>query len=162
MYMTTLWKKNFKDACVLKLNIIQSHNSVLWDWQYFTEYSPYSLWLWRTFLENDSIMQNIFHIQFECEKYSIKYCQFRKTLLWLWLMLWSRSKMHSSIMSPTFKKLLIYISRVLRLVSTDHDKERKKENKIKMLLDWKLWPPPTQNLVRQLPKRQSRQQVSKW
>jgi hypothetical protein len=35
----------------------------------------------------DNIMRSILHIQFECEEYSAKYCQSRKTLLWLWIML---------------------------------------------------------------------------
>ena len=29
--------------------IIQIHNSVLWNWQYFVEYSPHSIWMWRIF-----------------------------------------------------------------------------------------------------------------
>ena len=35
----------------------------------------------------DSIMWNIFHIQFEYEEYSIEYCQSHITLLWIWTML---------------------------------------------------------------------------
>jgi hypothetical protein len=27
-------------------NIIQIHNSVLWDWQYSVEYAPHSDWMW--------------------------------------------------------------------------------------------------------------------
>ena len=30
-------------------NIIQIHNNVLWDWLYFMEYSPHSIWMWRIF-----------------------------------------------------------------------------------------------------------------
>ena len=48
-------------------NIIQIHNIVLWDWQYFIVYSI-----------NHS----------ECGKHSIKCCQSHKTLLWIWTMLW--------------------------------------------------------------------------
>jgi hypothetical protein len=30
-----------------------------------------------------NILWNIPHIQYECEKYSVKYCQSHKTLLWI-------------------------------------------------------------------------------
>ena len=48
-------------------NIIQTHNNVLWDWQYFTEYSPYLVCMWE---------------------YSAEYYQSHRTLLWIWIMLW--------------------------------------------------------------------------
>ena len=46
--------------------IIQIHNNVLWEWQYSTEYSPHSTLIWEYFIE---------------------YCQSRRTLLWIWIML---------------------------------------------------------------------------
>ena len=30
-------------------NIIQIHNNVLWDWQYYAKYSTYSYWMWELF-----------------------------------------------------------------------------------------------------------------
>ena len=39
----------------------------------------------------DSILQNILHIQTKCEEYSTNYCQSHRTLLWIWIMLWSNN-----------------------------------------------------------------------
>jgi hypothetical protein len=53
-------------------NIIKIHNSVMWDWQYFTEYFlifPHSIWM------------------FEIREYLVEYFQSHKTLLWIWIML---------------------------------------------------------------------------
>ena len=47
-------------------NIIQIHNSVVWDWQYYVVYSSHSAWM---------------------VEYSTKYCQSHGTLLWIWIML---------------------------------------------------------------------------
>jgi hypothetical protein len=30
-------------------NIVQIHKIVLWDWQYFTKYSPHWDWMWEIF-----------------------------------------------------------------------------------------------------------------
>ena len=51
---------------IISYNIIQIHNNVLWDWQYYVEH---------------------FFIQIECEEYFVKYCQSHITLLWNWIML---------------------------------------------------------------------------
>ena len=37
-----------------------------------------------------NIMQNIPQIQSDYEEYSTEYRQSHKTLLWIWIMLWSR------------------------------------------------------------------------
>jgi len=50
---------------LLMHNIIQVHNNVLWDWQYYTEYSPHSHRMWE---------------------HSAKYCQSHGTLLCIWIM----------------------------------------------------------------------------
>ena len=47
-------------------NIIQIHNNVLWDWQYYAEYFSHSYWMWGIF---------------------VKYCQSHIILLWIWKML---------------------------------------------------------------------------
>ena len=39
------------------------------------------------FCGTNSNPRNIFHIQIECEEYSIEYCQSHITLLWIWIML---------------------------------------------------------------------------
>ena len=48
-------------------NIIQSHNNVLRDWQYYTKYSSHSVFMWGVFSRTDNILQNISHIHVECE-----------------------------------------------------------------------------------------------
>ena len=36
----------------LSHNIIQIHNNVMWDWQYFIEYSPHSVRIWGNIMYN--------------------------------------------------------------------------------------------------------------
>ena len=55
-------------------NIIQSHNIVLSDWQYFVEYPSHSVWMWGIFSRTDNKLTNVFHIQTECEEYSAQCC----------------------------------------------------------------------------------------
>ena len=59
IYQYNLKLNNFR-------NIIQTHSSVLWDWQYYVKYSSHLAWMW---------------------KYFEKHCQSYKTLLWVWKML---------------------------------------------------------------------------
>ena len=40
-------------------NMIQIHNNVLWDWQYYVEYSLHSIWIWRILCRITSIPNNI-------------------------------------------------------------------------------------------------------
>ena len=42
-----------------RLNIIQSHNNILRDWQYFAKYFSHSNWMWRIFVWILSVPQNI-------------------------------------------------------------------------------------------------------
>jgi hypothetical protein len=48
-------------------DIIQTHNNVLQDWQYFVGHSSYLVWMWGIFVRTGIILQNIPHIQSECE-----------------------------------------------------------------------------------------------
>ena len=48
-------------------NIIQMHNNVLWDWQYYAEYSS-----------NSTRMM----------EYYVEYCPSRRPMLYIWIMLW--------------------------------------------------------------------------
>ena len=50
-------------------NIIQMHNNVLWDWEYFVQYSSHSAWM---------------------KEYFVEYCLSHKTLLWIWILLCSK------------------------------------------------------------------------
>ena len=54
--MTKKWKACFFDPSRIELwrltprhNIVHIHNSMLWNWQLSTEYSPHSNWMWRIF-----------------------------------------------------------------------------------------------------------------
>jgi hypothetical protein len=47
---------NLSTTC--KHNIIQIHNKVLWDWQYFADYSSHSDWMWVIFCKILSVPQN--------------------------------------------------------------------------------------------------------
>ena len=40
-------KKNLDIEFKYVHNIIQIHNSIMRDLQYFVEYSPYSIWMWN-------------------------------------------------------------------------------------------------------------------
>ena len=40
-------------------NIIWNLNNILWDWQYFSEYSPHSAWMWGIFRRILSVRHNI-------------------------------------------------------------------------------------------------------
>ena len=40
----------------------------------------------------DNIFQNILHIQLECEECFTEYCQSHRTLVWIWIMLWSSNR----------------------------------------------------------------------
>ena len=72
---------------LMEHNIIQIHNIVLWNWQYYVEYS---------------------YVQTECEEYSTKWCQSHITVLWIWIMLWidfeKRHNLHTIICSYLVKK----------------------------------------------------------
>ena len=56
-----------KSYLIIHHNIIMIQNNVMQNWQYYVENS-------------------IIHI--ECEEYSTKYCQFRKTIFQFWIILW--------------------------------------------------------------------------
>ena len=56
----------------------------------------------------NNILRNIFHIQFECEEYSTKYCQSRITLLWLWIMLWTTKSMYKQYNKVVIVKSINY------------------------------------------------------
>ena len=52
------------------VGIFNTHNNVIWDWQYFAKYSPHSVWMWGIFLiilpvPRDTIMDvnNVMPIQ---------------------------------------------------------------------------------------------------
>ena len=72
--------------------IIQIHNGVMWDWQYFIKYSLI-FFTFRLKLENNR----------EC---SAEYCQSHKIPLWIWIMLWQTQQVMrwnfiwSMVMSP--------------------------------------------------------------
>ena len=57
-------------------NIIQIHNSVLWEWQYSMEH---------------------FTNQSECREYFVKYCQSQRTLSRIWEILWTRNLIISTL-----------------------------------------------------------------
>ena len=69
-----------------KHNIIQIHNNVLWDRQYWTWYSLHS------------------YIQYECEEYFVEYCQSHKKMLWKWIMFmkvpWSWQGVYTHLKTP--------------------------------------------------------------
>ena len=57
--MTAHSTLNLKTRIIFDIhNIIQIHNNIKWDWQYYTEYSPYSNWMWRIFYIIMSVPQN--------------------------------------------------------------------------------------------------------
>jgi len=85
---TSLTKPKSWSMCRGVHNIIQTHSSVLWDWEYFAEYE-----LWGIFCrilsptehccESESILRsmNVRNI--------LQNTQSHRTLLWVWIMLWS-------------------------------------------------------------------------
>lgn len=78
-------------------NIIQIHNSLLWDWHYSKGYCPYHT---------------------ECLEYSTEYCLSRITMLRIWIMLCILDKMGGGILERKKKCLnwrLGFLSKGVRL-----------------------------------------------
>ena len=81
----------FKFKCITLLwaiTLFCRTDNIRWNIQHiYTEFEEYCVGL--------AVFCGNFHIQYDYEKYSAKYCQSHITLLWLWIMFWD-SKLYIS------------------------------------------------------------------
>jgi len=67
LHLTTNFELEITIELCAKHNIIQSHNNVLLNWQYYVEHSSHSYWMWAIFCRTNNVLWNIPHIQSKWE-----------------------------------------------------------------------------------------------